>query len=885
MDFRISSSRFVLQAALLLIGIDAMAAPVSLVNAGFELPINPSSKGEFGSGFTSSLNGWTIIAGDNANTLSAPNQISVGYLNLSPDEGKQALCLRSGAAVAQVTSLRWSDLKIGEVLQLTVSVGDRVVNLPEGMPYWSDQSFFGLSRGLATRAAAPGSVALDSGWIGKVAVASDPIDVPPEGFKSGTMGEMMIEHVVTAEDVASTEFVGVFLASIGTRLNSTTGIDGTSGQTNFSHNQSFWDAVKLEVVDAVPPPEPPPEPPPDSAHRPNIIFILADDFGWTGLRAVGAGPNIINGVNHGSDYYQTPNLARLAAQGLSFTHCYVQQNCQPTRAALISGQHPARSGNGVYNVSGLNRGDGTPSLVAPTQNIHVPVSTLTYAEVLQSAGYRTLYFGKTHVGDPLGQGYQQATAADAGASSNYAAGGSFTNNMQTGLNAWSANFTASYIDSVLKGPSAHPLHQRAAVPNNPDLILGNPLHGNNKTLTEAITDAVVDTISSHVSGAESGKPFLVQLHYYAVHTPIEPRYDLREKYRALPPGSRHTVADYAAFTEGLDQAIGRILDCLADPDADGDPADSIAEDTLVVFTSDNGGHRGDTDNRPLRHRKGSIYDGGIRVPLIVSRPGIVPQGTQSDSLVHVVDFYPTLLEHAGVAKPTGTVLDGFSFDAHMRDPVAVPRERPPVFYHLPSYLDIRHRPASLAIHRVGGDVYKLIYSYDRQYVGNSLESDGLKVLQQPWELYNLTRDISETRNLVDGTHSNQLLYGGIADDLAASLNAWLGQSTAGWNAKKLTSRSSGEEVPYPASDVPDVIVPLHQTFRATEAKEQAGGGVRITWNSESGFSYDIEGSSDLQSWQTLAAGVAAAGNSTSHEVQDPSRVNSSRRFYRVKLRK
>jgi arylsulfatase A-like enzyme len=590
-------------------------------------------------------------------------------------------------------------------------------------------------------------------------------------------------------------------------------------------------------------------------------------------------------VNHGSDYYQTPNLARLAAQGLSFTHAYVQQNCQPTRSALISGQHPSRSGNGIYNVSGLNRGDGTPALIAPSQNSSVPLSTLTYAKVLQSAGYRTLYFGKTHVGDPLGQGYQQATAVAAGASSNYASGGKFTNSAQTGLNAWSVNYTQTYLDTVLKGPPSDPINLRATVPNNPDLILGNSLHGNNKTLTEAITDSVVQTISSHVSGSESAKPFLVQLHYFAVHTPIQPRYDLLEKYRALPPGLRHTVAEYAAFTEGLDQAIGRILDCLADPNADGDSSDSIAQNTLVVFTSDNGGHRGDTDNRPLRHRKASLYDGGIRVPLIVSRPGTIPQGAQSDSLVHVVDFYPTLLDHAGVPHPSGTVLDGFSFDAHMRDPIASPRERPPIFYHLPSYLDVRHRPASIAIHRRGGEVYKLMYSYDTQYVGRNPESDGLKVLSQPWELYNLTRDISETRNLVDGTYSNQLLYGAIADDLAASLNAWLNQPTAGWNAKKLTVRSTGQEVPFPAGSVPDVVVPPQRAFRATEAKEQAGGGVRITWNSESGFSYDIEGSSDLHSWQTLAEDIAAAGNSTSHEVQDPSRMNSSRRFYRVRLRK
>jgi len=858
----------------------AAAAPVPLVNAGFEQPVNASSSGEFGQGFTTSVPGWTLVAGDNANTT---QHTSTGFISIVPAAGRQVLCLRSGGVVAQLTELKWSDLAPGSVLRLTLAAGDRAVNQPSGMPYWADESFFGLSRGLVVRAAAPGSASLNADWLGGIVARSEPVDQPPSGFKAGTMGDMSMEYLVTAADVAAGGDVGVFIASAGTRLNTSTGMDGSTGQTNFSHNQSFWDEVRLEADDFVPSPDPPPV----AASGPNIVFILADDFGWTGLRAEGSGPNIINGTNHGSDYYQTPGLARLAAQGLSFTHCYVQQNCQPTRAALISGQYPARSGNGVYNVSGLNRGDGTPALIAPSQNIYVPMGTLTYAEVLQSAGYRTLYFGKSHVGDPLGQGYQQAFAVAAGASRNYASGGKFTNSAQIGLEPWSGNFTQSYLDTVLKGPPSNPLHLRAAVPNNPDLVSGNPLHGNNKTITEAITDAVVHTISSHVSGPDAAKPFLAQLHYFAVHTPIEPRYDLRQKYRGLTPGARHTNAEYAAFTEGLDQSISRILDCLADPNGDGNSSDSIAGNTLVVFTSDNGGHRGDTDNRPLRHRKGSLYEGGIRVPLIVSRPGTVPQGAQTDTLVNVVDFYPTLLGHAGVPLPADTVLDGISFDAHLRDPEAHPRERPPVYYHLPSYLDIRHRPASMVIHRIGGEVFKLIYSYDTQYVGNNPESDGMKALARPWELYNLTRDISETRNLIDGTYSNQLLHGAIADQLASGLHAWLTQPTPGWNAKPLTYRSTGQVVPYPEADVPDVVVPNERAFRSTAASSLPGhpARVRLEWNSESGFAYDIEGSSDLGTWQTLATNITAAGDSTSHEFEDTLREHSTRRFYRVKLRR
>lgn len=184
-------------------------------------------------------------------------------------------------------------------------------------------------------------------------------------------------------------------------------------------------------------------------------------------------------------------------------------------------------------------------------------------------------------------------------------------------------------------------------------------------------------------------------------------------------------------------------------------------------------------------------------------------------------------------------------------------------------------------------MFKLIHSYDTQYVGNNPESDGMKALSRPWELYNLTRDISETRNLIDGTYSNQLLHGAIADQLASGLRAWLTQPTPGWNAKPLTYRSTGQVVPYPEADVPDVIVPNERAFRCTAASALPGqpARVRLEWNSESGFAYDIEGSSDLSAWQTLAANITAAGDSTSHELEDASREHSPRRFYRVKLRR
>ncbi|MBM3863613.1 MAG: hypothetical protein FJ385_06630 [Verrucomicrobia bacterium] len=264
----------------------AAAAPVPLVNAGFEQPVNASSSGEFGQGFTTSVPGWTLVAGDNANTT---QHTSTGFISIVPAAGRQVLCLRSGGVVAQLTELKWSDLAPGSVLRLTLAAGDRAVNQPSGMPYWADESFFGLSRGLVVRAAAPGSASLNADWLGGIVARSEPVDQPPSGFKAGTMGDMSMEYLVTAADVAAGGDVGVFIASAGTRLNTSTGMDGSTGQTNFSHNQSFWDEVRLEADDFVPSPDPPPV----AASGPNIVFILADDFGWTGLRAEGSGPNII----------------------------------------------------------------------------------------------------------------------------------------------------------------------------------------------------------------------------------------------------------------------------------------------------------------------------------------------------------------------------------------------------------------------------------------------------------------------------------------------------------------------------------------------------------------------------------------------------------------
>lgn len=225
-----------------------VAAPVLLDNAGFEVDSNSSSSGVFSSGDQESvpgvLSGWSIIATDNTSTDNT--EVAVGWANLTPAEGSQALSLMAGAAIAQQTSLSWFSLSPGDKLTLTVAAGDRSTS-STASPRWADNSFFGLSDGLATRLEAPpatpgNSTTTPISWVGKQ-VAWKQVTTPPGGFKSGTMGDVTFTHTVTAADVLRSGTVGVFIASLGNRDNTTNGTSGGSAQ-------SFWDNVRLDLVSA-----------------------------------------------------------------------------------------------------------------------------------------------------------------------------------------------------------------------------------------------------------------------------------------------------------------------------------------------------------------------------------------------------------------------------------------------------------------------------------------------------------------------------------------------------------------------------------------------------------------------------------------------------------
>ena len=388
--------------------------------------------------------------------------------------------------------------------------------------------------------------------------------------------------------------------------------------------------------------------------QPNIIIYMVDDLGWNHISV----ENATMGT-HGKQYL-TPHLAELAAQGLSFTHAYAQPNCAPTRAAMLSGQYPARIHNDVYNVNNLNRnGKGGISkqdakFIGPKQSEDVAAEAITIAEALKKNGYATAHIGKYHVG-----GHKDKTTMPENVGFDINIGGYSQGHQpscfaQKKKGQWKFKglglghfdqFGLPYSDAYVKRRN-----------------LSGDLVGTAKHISDAVGDALEDTVGKlHATG----KPFYLQFHTYAVHGPVKARPDWKKAFQNN--GSKQ--ADYLGFIAGVDENLNRMLELLKDPNGDGDVSDSIVDNTIVFFTSDNGGTH--ADNLPLKGEKGMLTEGGIRVPLIVRWPDKIPAGTTSHRKIHCLDFYPTCLELAGgkwTPPREDSPLDGESFADVLRDP-------------------------------------------------------------------------------------------------------------------------------------------------------------------------------------------------------------------------
>ncbi|MBX3451649.1 MAG: sulfatase [Planctomycetaceae bacterium] len=406
-----------------------------------------------------------------------------------------------------------------------------------------------------------------------------------------------------------------------------------------------------------------------TAKPPNIVFIMADDLGYTDLACFGSG------------YYETPNIDRLAANGLrllSYHHC---QNCAPTRAALLSGQYAARTG--IYTVGGIDRFDWSQRPLRPVDNVtDLPLDRTLIPASLKDAGYATGMFGKWHLGErgpyhPGKRGFDEAICS---------AGKHF--DFQT----------------------------------NPPVDVPEGAY-----LADFLTDKAVDFIGRH-----KDYPFFLYLPHFGVHSPHQAKPDLIETFKDKPAVGGHHSPVYAAMIRSVDDSVGRVVAAIEEH--------GLAKNTVVIFTSDNGGVGGYeregikkggsiTDNAPLRSGKGSLYEGGTRVPFIVHWPGVTSPGAACEVPAIHVDIYPTLLEIAG-AKPPSQVLDGTSLVPLFRGGDALPRDA--IFQHFPGYLGAgqdtwRTTPVSL----IQSGHWKLM---------EFLEDGRL-------ELYDLATDIGETNNL------------------------------------------------------------------------------------------------------------------------------------------
>lgn len=401
----------------------------------------------------------------------------------------------------------------------------------------------------------------------------------------------------------------------------------------------------------------------------------------------------------GSRYFETPRLDALADDSLVFTNAYASAaNCAPSRACLMSGlQTPV---HGVYTVGSSERGDPATRRIVPTTNRpFLDLGFLTLAEALNSAGYETMHLGKWHIGqDPLDQGFDHNVAG-----------------FQAG----------------------HPPDGYFSPYKNPKLVDGPD--------GEYLTDRLTSEAIALLRRRDTSKPFFLYLPYYAVHTPIQGKPELVAKYREKGPTDGIDSPEYAAMVENLDTNIGRLLDYLDE--------ESLSRDTLLIFTSDNGGIRAIATQAPLRGGKGSYYEGGIRVPLTVRWPGRIEPG-RSDQPVTNLDFYPTFVELLGLQ--TDLPFDGDSLAEVWLEGASIPKR--PLVWHFPIYLQayrpglddgrdplFRTRPGSAI--RLG-----------RWKLHHYFEDDAL-------ELYDLEADPGERRNVAE-------TYPLIRDNLYNRLETW-----------------------------------------------------------------------------------------------------------------
>ena len=483
----------------------------------------------------------------------------------------------------------------------------------------------------------------------------------------------------------------------------------------------------------------------ETVDKPNIVLFLVDDMGWQDTSVP-----FWDRKTPFNNRYHTPNMERLAKQGMKFTQAYATPVCSPTRISLITGMNAARHRVTNWTLEKNASNDAKDNElqfpqwnvngISPVQGIENTIYATPLPEILKRRGYSTIHVGKAHFGamgtpgeDPENLGFDINIAGHAaGAPKSYLGSENFGND-KSNKEIW-------------------------AVPGL------NKYYGKDIFLTEALTEEAIKAVDKSI---KSKNPFFLYMSHYAVHTPIYGDKRFLQKY--LDADLDQTEAKYASMVEGVDKSLGDIMDYLDEK--------NIADNTIILFMSDNGGlsahARGGephTHNKPLASGKGSFYEGGIREPMIVKWSKKVQPATSTDSYVIIEDFFPTILEIAGV-KSFKTVqhIDGQSFLPILNSQPKKNKQSRPLFWHYPNKWGA-HGPGIGTGSAVRLGDWKLIYFHKTRTL----------------ELYNIKEDIQESDNLAT-TRKGKL------EELATVLTDYLKSIDAQMPLDKFTRK----QVPYP----------------------------------------------------------------------------------------
>lgn len=479
--------------------------------------------------------------------------------------------------------------------------------------------------------------------------------------------------------------------------------------------------------------------------RPNIIVFLVDDMGWVDTSLpFGEQVEAFNKV------YHTPNMERMAKNGILFSDAYATPVCTPSRVSMLTGMNAAHHQvtNWTSTVKDLpsdtddekfERLDWNHNGFSPVPDVPHTLYATALPQLLKDAGYFTIHIGKAHWGS---QGTPGANPLNLGFIVNV--GGNAIGHPQSYLGTDNyGNIPGKFTYNAVQGLAEY--------------------YGTETFLTEALTQEALKTLEEPV---ENGQPFYLHLAHYAVHDPIQA--DNRFVQQYYDRGMDSIEARYASLVEGMDKSLGDILDYLCEHD--------LADNTVVLFMSDNGGlsHYGrggekHTQNLPLKAGKGSVYEGGIREPMIVQWQGEIRPGVRSDHPVIIEDFFPSILELAGITNPNYLQkIDGRSFVSALK--AKEDKEERPLIWHYPHRWTVDDGPGINYFSAIRMGEWKLIYDHKEESL----------------ELYNLKNDIGERINVLAKQQN-------IAMDLAVQLTDHLKK----WNAKRPTYKDTKSAIPWP----------------------------------------------------------------------------------------